>query len=164
MLILAKKCRELSFGRLMEIYVEGNLEQGQELAPDETEARQIALGEQAFYNYLEQVFFRTPGAVYAVWEVDGTYVSAMRLEPYQDGLLLEALETAPAERRKGYAKALIQAVLPQLGDVKVYSHVNKRNTASRKTHEACGFVKCLDHAVYADGSVLHDSDTYRYGV
>ena len=81
-----------------------------------------------------------------------------------DGLLLEALETAPAERRKGYAKALIQAVLPQLGDVKVYSHVNKRNTASRKTHEACGFVKCLDHAVYADGSVLHDSDTYRYGV
>lgn len=162
MLIIAKKMRDLAFGQLMEIYIEGNLEKGQELAPEETEARQIALGEQEFYQYLKQVFFRTLGAVYAVWEENGKYVSALRLEPYRDGLLLEALETAPEERRKGYATALIRAALAQTGDAKIYSHVAKWNTASLKTHEACGFQRILDHAIYADGSVNQRSVTLRF--
>lgn len=153
MLIIAKKLRELSFGQLMEIYREGNLENGREAAPLETEQRQIAIGEQDFYNYLDQVFFRTPQAYYAIWEKDGAYVSALRLEPFRDGLLLEALETRPDCRRKGYAKALITGVLEKLPDVKVYSHVSKRNFASLRTHESCGFEKKLDYAVCADGSV-----------
>lgn len=153
MLIIAKKLRELSFGQLMEVYMEGNLENGQELWPDESENQQIALAEQDFYNYLDQVFFRTPNAFYAVWQKAGKYVSALRLEPFRDGMLLEALETRPDSRRRGYAKALITGVLEKLPDVKVYSHVSKRNFASLKTHESCGFEKKLDYAVCADGSV-----------
>lgn len=162
MLKFAKSLRELSFGSLMKVYAEGCLERGQALYPEETEARQIALGEEEFYNYLSQVFFRTPGAVYAMWQVDGNYVSALRLEPFRDGLLLEALETAPDQRRNGYAKALIRAVLEQTGDVKIYSHVSKRNTASLKTHEACGFHRLLDYAVGIDGSVNQSSFTMCY--
>ena len=153
MLIVVKKRNELSFGKLMDVYCEGNLENGQENYPDEPPHRQIALAEQDFYNYLQQVFFKTDGAAYLIWEEKGCYISALRLEPYRDGLLLEALETVPQHRKKGYGAQLVRAALDFAGDLRVYSHVNKRNTASLRTHEKCGFVKILDYAVYADGSV-----------
>lgn len=153
MLLIARKMREFSFGKLMEVYREGNLENGQEAFPDEPEDRQIALAEQEFYQFLQQVFFRTEGAVYLIWEENGTYISALRLEPYGDGLLLEALETAPVYRRRGYAVKLVQEALLYAGDFKIYSHVNRRNTPSLRTHEKVGFVKVMDYAVYADGSV-----------
>ncbi|MBP3672329.1 MAG: GNAT family N-acetyltransferase [Oscillospiraceae bacterium] len=163
MLIIAKSMKDLSFSALMEIYIEGNMENGQDNYPEEPEYRQIMLAEQDFYNYLSQVFFRTDGAVYLIWEERGKYVSALRLEPYQDGLLLEALETAPDQRQKGYAKTLILAALGEFDGKKIYSHVSKRNTPSIRTHEVCGFEKILDHAVYADGSVLRSSVTYCHG-
>lgn len=153
MLIVAKKLKELAFGKLMEVYIEGNLENGQELWPDEPKNRQLALAEQEFYQYLQQVFFKTDGAQYLIWEENGRYVSALRLEPYRDGLLLEALETAPDLRRKGYAAKLILAALEHAAGAKIYAHVHKRNVPSLRTHEKCGFVKILDYAVYADGSV-----------
>lgn len=152
-LIVAKSLRDLSFGKLMEVYAEGNLENGRNLWPDEPEGRQIALAEQEFYQYLKQVFFLTKDARYLILEGNNRYISALRLEPYQDGLLLEALETAPEFRRKGYGEALVRAALETVEGIKVYSHVSKRNVASLRTHEKCGFVKILDHAVYADGSV-----------
>ena len=153
MLIIANRLAELSFGKLMDVYYEGNLENGQENYPDEPEGRRLALAEQDFYNYLQQVFFKTEHAVYLIWEEAGCYISALRLEPYRDGLLLEALETAPAHRGSGYAAKLVSAALHYAGERKIYSHVNKHNRASLRTHEKCGFVKILDYAVYADGSV-----------
>lgn len=159
-LLVAKSLKELDFSQLMQVYSEGNLENSLELWPEESEHRRIVLAEQEFYNYLNQVFFLTEGAVQLIWVVRGRYVSALRLEPYRDGLLLEALETVPNERRHGYAKMLIGAALELYGGKKIYSHISKRNTASQLTHEACGFRKILDHAVYADGSVLHSSGTW----
>ena len=88
MLHLARNLTQLRFGSLMEIYEEANREHGQMLWPDEPEMRQIQLSEQDFCRYLNGGFFRTPGAVYAVWEAGGQYVSALRLEPYRDGLLM----------------------------------------------------------------------------
>ena len=87
------------------------------------------------------------------------------MEPYRDGLLLEALETAPGWRRMGYAVRLIQAVqqmLEQQGSVRIYSHVSKKNTASLKTHLRCGFEIYLDYAAYIDGSVNRRAHTLRY--
>ena len=153
MLIVAKKLRELSFGKLMEVYREGNLENAQDLWPEESEGRQLALAEQEFYQYLQQVFFRTEGAMYLIWEDSGRYVSALRLEPYRDGLLLEALETAPEQRRKGYASKLLSAALEFASGYKIYSHVHKRNVPSLAVHESAGFTRILEYAVYADGSV-----------
>ena len=154
MLYLAHSLSQLHFGSLMAVYGESNRENGREFWPEEPEMRQIQLAEEDFYRYLEQVFFQTPGAVYALWEEDGRYISALRLEPYRDGLLLEALETAPEQRRKGYAAALIQTVQTFLGEgAKLYSHVDKRNLPSLKVHETCGFRRIADYAVYVDGSV-----------
>lgn len=153
MLLLIKKLRDLRFSSLMAVYEEGNRENAAEFFPGESPERQLALAEQEFYSYLAQVFFPTPGALYALWEEDGEYVSALRLEPYRDGLLLEALETAPGQRRKGYALKLVHAVQERFAGRKLYSHVGKLNEASLKTHEKCGFRRIQEYAVYIDGSV-----------
>ena len=159
MLLVFEKLKDVSFSRLMAVYEEGNLENAAEFWPDLEQSQQMIRAEQEFYQYLRQIFFTTEHAVLYVWEEDGEYVSALRLEPYRDGMLLEALETHPEHRRKGYAAALIRAVQKTGLYGKIYSHVGKRNIASLKTHENCGFRKISDNAVYADGSVTSRSCT-----
>ena len=158
MLILVNKLSGLSFSRLMEIYAEGNEENGRELWPNLTDNERILRAEQAFYQYLNEDFFKTEGAVYAIWQEKDAYVSALRLEPYQDGLLLEALETAPEYRKRGYACRLVEAVKKEFSG-KIYSHVGKRNAASLRTHQKCGFQRVLDYAVYIDGTVARNAYT-----
>lgn len=165
MLYIARQLRQLSFEQLMEVYREGNLENGRILAPFDSQARQLQLAEQDFYSYLAETFFPVRGAMYAVWEVEGKYVSALRLEPYRDGLLLEALETAPGEREKGYAAALVQAVQRMLAEQsvrRIYSHVSKKNLPSLRTHKRCGFRILSDTAAYLDGSVDSRAYTLQY--
>lgn len=162
MLHLVKSMKELDFAALMDVYVAGNRENGFINYPDESESRQLFLAEQDFHQYLRECFFPTEGAFYALWVLSGKYVSALRMEPYRDGLLLAALETMPQYRRRGFATALLQEILGLYGDQKIYSHVHKGNTASRKTHQKCGFRIVLDHAVYADGSVLQNSYTFCF--
>ena len=113
-------------------------------------------------EYLREDFFRVKHAFYAVWEENGSYICALRMEPFEDGLLLEALETAPTHRRSGYATKLIEAVLASLpkGSA-VYAHVHKRNTASLATHRRCGFTVGLEHAKYVDGTVSHYACTMK---
>lgn len=159
MLVFAHKLSELRFSDLMEVYKEGNLENGLDLWPEEPEGQRLLLAEQGFLQYLRECFFTTPGAVYAVWTEAGRYVSALRLEPYRDGMLLEALETAPDSRGRGYASALIREMASHYPG-KIYSHIHKRNTPSIKVHTKYGFRKIADHAVYVDGSVTHNCCTY----
>ena len=153
MLRIAKRLNELDFAKLMAVYEESNRENGGDNYPEEPELRQLFLQEENFYQYLREVFFVTPGAVCAVWEEEGEYRSALRLEPHKDGLLLAALETAPEFRRKGCGKRLIQAVQARFSGEKIYSHVHKRNLPSLALHEACGFVRISERAAYLDGSV-----------
>lgn len=157
MLKIVKTMRELDFSALMEVYIEGNEEKAEKYGDGG-----LLRAEQDFLVYLQDVFFRTQGAFYCVWLEENRLVSALRLEPYQDGWLLEALETAPHSRRKGYAKALMTAVLQYMDGQTVYSHVSKHNDASLRTHLACGFEKYLDHAVYIDGSVTPRAFTLRF--
>ena len=165
LLIIAHSVREIRFRELMCVYAEANAENGHAEWPSLPLAFAREMAEQSFFQYLKEVFFPTPGAFYALWEEDGHYVSALRMEPYRDGLLLAGLETAPEARKHGYAKQLIQGVLKMLaqGDhIPVYSHVHKKNLPSRNLHEKCGFRICKDHAVYIDGSVSHRAFTYSY--
>lgn len=161
MLYLATKLREVDFSALMSVYEEGNRENGALLHPELPEGQQLVRAEQSFYQYLSEVFFRTTGAVYAIWVGNGIYVSALRLEPYEDGLLLEALETAPVYRKKGYAEKLLRAVQTEFPQ-KIYSHVSKKNTASLAVHQKCSFRQVLDYAKYIDGSVVRNAVTLCY--
>ena len=159
MLRFAKKREELNFAQLMEVYEEGNRENGAEFWPDLSENEQLLRAEQEFADYLRTDFFKVKGAYYALWEEDGAYVSALRLEPFRDGMLLEGLETRLDCRRKGYATRLLQAVL-ELERRKIYSHVSRKNKASLHTHEKCGFQKISDCARYIDGSVSAGAVTF----
>jgi len=163
MLTVFRSIRDLRFGELMKVYEQSNLELGRRKFPHESEGRQLALAEQDCYGYLLQCFFTLPETAVCVWQVEGRYACALRLEPWKDGVLLTGLETAPEERGKGYACALIRAVqcyLAQQGKVKLYSHISNRNTASIHVHEKCGFRLYRDHAVFLDGSVDRKFATY----
>lgn len=165
MLAVFRSMRDLRFGELMKVYEQSNLEQGRLKFPQESEGRQLALAEQECYGYLRQCFFTLPEAAVCVWQVEGRYVCALRLEPWKDGMLLTGLETAPEERGKGYACALIcaaQEYLSRQGKGKLYSHISKGNAASIHVHEKCGFRKIRDHAVFLDGSVGRKSSTFLY--
>ncbi len=153
MLRIVRHLGKLPFGSLMEVYREGNEENGLDCWPEASPERRLAMAEERFYQYLREVFFTTPGAAYALWEVEGRPVSALRLEPYRDGLLIEAVETLPALRLRGYAKQLLLAVLEQYRGNKLYSHVGKLNEPSLGLHQSCGFQRVLEYAVYIDGSV-----------
>ena len=143
MLIIARNVSDLRVFTLAEIYDLYSLDEGQD-----------------FYAFLKEDFF--PDGICCVWEEKGCYVAALRLQRWNDGWLLEGLQTHRDHRRKGYAKALITAVLEELQLDKIYVHIQRDNIPSIALHQACGFQKILDHAVYLDGSVHPNADTYVY--
>lgn len=145
MLIIAKSMRDLHLDGLSQVY---------DYDRDKT---------MEFEAYLRQVFFQTKGAVYCIWQKDGRYVSALRLEPFEDGWILAGLETAPQERRKGYATELIRHTVQWLGNGKVYAHIYHRNKASIAVHQRCGFRQIAPHARFLDGSVSAAAGTYFLG-
>ena len=159
MMRVIRSMAELPFGNLMEIYAQSNFEHGRQWA-NEPEERRIALAEQEFYIYLRQCFFALPDSRYYLWEEQGRAVSAVRSESYGNDVLLTALETAPDCRGKGYATALLKAVLRYLENGNVYVHIRRNNLASVAVHTRCGFVKVKTGARLLDGSYAADYDTY----
>ena len=162
MLLIYDRLSQIRFCQLMQVYAEGVLENGAEFYPHLSPNEQMLRAEQDFYAYLQTGFFTQPGDLYCIWEEKGIYVSALRLQQYQDGLLLEALETHLDYRHQGFAQKLIRAVFDELKPTRVYSHIGHKNLASQATHIACGFRKISDSARYADGSVNSHSGTYLY--
>ena len=165
MLKLIRSMSELNFSSLMTVYSESNALNGQEQYGFYPESEQLHLAEMDFYHYLHSVFFRQPDSFYAVWDSPLGYLSALRIEPYQDGYLLCALETSPLNRKKGYARNLIKSVqnyLAEQGSGVLYSHISKKNTGSLAVHKACRFEIVKDDAVYSDGSVLQNNYTLAY--
>ena len=143
MLIVAKDVSDLRVFTLAEVYDLYTLDEGQD-----------------FYGFLSEDFF--PDGICCVWEENGRYVAALRLQRWQDGYLLEGLQTHREHRGRGYATRLVSATLETLNMEKVYSHIRRDNAPSVAVHTACGFQKILDCATYLDGSVHPDSDTYVY--
>lgn len=143
MLILAKRMSQLRFSTLASLYEADTLQ-----------------AEQDLYAYLQEDLF--PQGLCCIWEENGRYVSALRLQAWRDGYLLEGLQTHRDHRGKGYAQALLGAVLEATQYDKVYAHISRKNAASVAVHTACGFRKILPYATYLDGSVYHNADTYVY--
>ena len=112
-----------------------------------------------FYHYLKSLFFAV-GGLYMIYPKDDLYICSARIEPYKDGLLLNAVVTAPEFRRQGYAFELLKDSLDKFQGKIVYSHIYRNNIASIKLHEKLGFVFHSDHARMLDGSVRNDHITY----
>lgn len=161
MLIVCKNLSELNIHQLMDVYEQSNMEKGKGSFPFDPPEMQLRKARDNFLDYLRYEFFKTPGACLCIWEEDGQYVSALRLEPYEDGYLLCALETRPKFRRMGYATALIDAILRDI-DAPVYSHIYTSNYLSVAAHKAVGFSLLKNGARLLDGTVSAKYDTYIY--
>ena len=130
--------------KLMDVYSESNYENTEYFFPDETDKEAaVKRVEAGFLDFLKNDFFNKAEAVYWVLEIDGVYVSALRTCRIQKGLYyLEALETRPDSRKKGYGAKLLSSVTESLkenGQFRLCCCVSKKNSASLKIHEKCGF-------------------------
>lgn len=162
MIVIAENMKQLDFSQLMDVYEQSNLLSSMELDHRYSKHERLLQVEQDQYAYYQQEFFSQRGAFCAVWVEQGRYASALRMEPYEDGLLLSGLETAPQLRGNGYATKLLKTTLAYLREnrkLNVYSHIHRKNSASLAVHKACGFYKIADHAVFIDGSVSQSYDT-----
>lgn len=164
MLKIISSLKDLQFAKLVEICEESLAVCGAEQYPYMPENMRMLRAEEDFYAFLE-LFFTQKESFYAVWALGDDYLASLRVERYLDGFLIAGLETGPKDRCRGYASSLLQAVTNYLsgcGCVKIYSHVDRKNTASLKVHEKCGFRRIMEHAVFLDGSVSCGSVTYCY--
>ena len=165
MLLWFNNLAALDFEALMAVYKEGNALNGSLQYPNDSPMRQKCFAERDFEDYLRQIFFCQEDAAYCVFSENGTYISAVRIEPFEDGYLLSALETKPDCRRRGYGKRLIESLILECTEKRklpIYSHVMNKNIASINLHLQCGFRVYKDSARYLDGSVRTDSNTLIY--
>lgn len=98
--------------------------------------------EQAYGEFLKE-FVTHSNQMVLVEEVDGVWVSGLRCVESAPGVwYLEALETAPQARGKGWAQQLLthtQQLPTQQGGRELFSLIVPENAPSIATHVACGF-------------------------
>lgn len=130
--------------QLIDIYGESNLENTAYFYPELTD-KALALKnvERDFLGYIKEEFLAAGENLLLVWEEQGIWVSALRLYLVGDRrYYIEALETHPSYRRKGYGARLLREtaeLLKKSGAFCLRSNVSKNNAASIATHKACGF-------------------------
>ena len=144
MLLKITEFAGLDTGKLMCVYSESNYENTDYFYPDETDKEAaVKKVEAGFTEFLRDDFFTQEEAACWILEEEGAWVSALRICRVQDGVYyLEALETRPDLRGKGYASKLLSGVLEAMkaeGGFRLCDCVSKRNAASLKTHLKCGF-------------------------
>ena len=161
MLRIYRRESELNFAKLKAVYRQTNGLSAEKMYPREEPSLAQFWAEDAFEQYVREDFFTVPGAIYAVWEEDERYLSAVRMEPYRDGYLLSSLETTPEFRRMGHGEKLVRAVI-ELSEKPVYAHVYKNNAASLALHQKCGFQQISDFASLLDGTVTQAACTMRF--
>ncbi len=165
MLIEFGKMDEQEMHRMVrEVYPEGCIENAREKYPEREDLTEAIREEEDYFVGFLKRFMENERNQYYVWEVDGKWVSALRLTKLAGFYYLEALETAPEHRRNGYAAKLIDEVLAMLkthGGVTIRSNVNKSNEASLATHKKCGFRIELENGV---NCLTGEERDYVYGM
>ena len=166
MLLRISRFDDLDERKLMDIYSESNFENTDCFFPDMRDKKEaVRRVEEGFLGFLKDEFFSQSGSEYWVLESDGAWVSALRLSRIEKGLYyLEALETRPDCRRQGHAARLLDGVIDELkkaGPFRICDCISKRNTASIRTHEKCGF-SIVSEAGY--DYLLNESDDHDYGL
>ncbi len=143
MLITISNPEELDGERLMGIYRESNEENAEDQYPDLDGTEAVEKIRRGFVEFIKKDFLNGANR-YFVWEEDGVWVSALRLYFVREGFYyIEALETHPDYRRRGYGARVLSEtlkVLEKTGPFEVHDCVSRTNEASLATHRKCGFV------------------------
>lgn len=166
MLLKITEYADIVSRNIMDIYAESNMENTDYFYPDiEDKALALQKVESDFLDYIGTDFLSSSGNTYWVLEENGIWVSALRLYEVKAGFYyIEALETRPDRRRRGCAFRLLDGLLEELkkqGAFRICDCVGKKNAASLKTHEKCGF------AIVADAGynyLLDEADDRDFGM
>ena len=166
MLLRISNYSELDERQLMDVYAESNYENTDYFYPEEeNKAVAVRMVENGFLDYLKNDFFNKAEASYWILEEDGIWISALRICRVQSGLYyLEALETRADKREKGYGSLLLSSVINVLkkeGNFRLCDCVNKKNYASLRVHEKCGF-KIISETGY--NYLSEETDERYYGL
>ena len=125
-----------------EIYGESNLENVKWDNPEVEDFSKLLFEYEKGYMDFVQSFLVNEKNRYYIFEINGQWVSALRMTKVEDFYYLEALETAKQYRKKGYGTEFLQElirILKKRGKVIIRSNVSKKNTASLALHRKCGF-------------------------
>lgn len=129
--------------KLMDIYLQSNKENIKNFYPklnnDVLGLKQI---EEDFCNYLENEFFKINGNKCYVLVLNDNWISALRLSKLDNFYWIEALETNPEYRNKGYAQKLLLKTINYLkreGNFIIKDEVYINNIVSLNTHLKCNF-------------------------
>lgn len=142
--LITKKIEEIDFNKLMDIYEESNWENLSmvESDIDEKSDKNILYQKvrQAYTDYLKNDFLKSGKNYLAILIDEKSYLSALRLFDEGKYFLLEALETNPSFRRKGYGEKLLSKVLDNFANrEEIRSEVGKNNKKSLNLHKKLGF-------------------------
>lgn len=151
MLKILKSLRDLDYPQLLSVYRE------------QLGKSAVREAEVAFYEDLS-LFFANKSNMCCLWAPQGRYTACVRVEPHSDGVLMTCLETAPECRRRGFAYALVNAVLQecsQEGCRCAYVHIVKNNHPSIHLHRKVGFRVVSDSARLVDGTVSQNYITMQ---
>lgn len=150
------------------VYRGSALENCREMYPDEPTPRgALARYEGDHLAYMAGPFWEEGGVLLVLAGEDGRYLAAVRLYPGTgEGCWhIEALETRPGERRKGYGLRSLretQGWLERAGGGTLLSHVGRGNLASLRTHEAAGFRRAREDWGQPDGGPTSAQYTMVY--
>ena len=152
--------------KLMDIYRESNVENTDYFYPDTSnKVEALRKVECDYLDYIRKDFLANEKNRYMILENNGNWVCALRLYCIDTGLYyIEALETHPEYRRKGYAAWLLTDVIDLLkkrGAYMIRDCVDKKNIASLLTHQKVGFV------IYSDEGydyLQNETDIGSYGL
>ncbi len=166
MLKIITEYQNVDARKLMDVYSESNYENTDYFFPEEADKEAaVRKVEAGFLDFLKNDFFTKTDATYWILEINAVYVSALRTCRIRKGLYyLEALETRPDCRRKGYGAMLLSSVADSLkenGPFRLCSCASKKNVASLKTHEKSGF-QVVSEAGY--DYLCEEADDHDFGL
>ena len=119
----------------------------------------------AYTSFCEN-FIKSPNHCILVEEVSGVWVSALRaLETEQEKWFIEAVETKPDQRGKGYGKALLQHTIQYLQErnmKEVTCTIASKNVISQELHKKCGFYPTNEAPMNPWGELEEGRVLYRF--
>ena len=110
-------------------------------------------------------FVKNPKQLILVEASDHEWVSALRaIETIEGHWFLEAVETKPEERKKGFGKDLLSHTIDYLKNIgmkELTCTISKNNFKSQALHEKCGFIPTNEPPLNCWGELEEGTILYR---
>ena len=142
--LITNEIDKVDLEKLMDIYEESNWENLSmvESEKDKLSDKNILYQKvrENYKSYLKNEFLKDGKNFLAIFKDDKAYLAALMIYDEGDFYLLEALETRPDARRRGYGEELVKGLISCLGnDIEIRSEVSKSNQKSLALHKKLGF-------------------------